>query len=50
MWTGMEFQRYLPEVEAAELLGSHYREIRDLAKSGMLDFIVMPTGCIQTGA
>ena len=37
-----EFEWYLPESEAATLLGCHYRKVRELAKRGTLSFLIMP--------
>ncbi len=36
------FEWYLPEYEAADLLGCHHREVRELVKKGVLSFIIMP--------
>jgi len=37
-----EFEWYLPESEAAELLGCHYRKVRELAERRALSFLIMP--------
>ena len=36
------FEWYLPEGEAADLLGCHHREVREFARKGALGFIITP--------
>ncbi len=37
----MDYELYLPESEAAELLGCHYRHVRYLAGKGVLGYIII---------